>query len=89
MGIIMMHDDSCFITAAATFRYAKCEELIRKCGNGDLPTQPGCSSDETLEALILRELSTIRDSAGKVCLQELPSSNSPLIMALSGSKGIF
>ena len=29
----------------------------------------------------------IRDHAGKACLRELPKTNSPLIMALSGSKG--
>jgi DNA-directed RNA polymerase III subunit RPC1 len=38
--------------------------------------------------LILKELSDVRESAGKLCLQELQrSSNSPLIMAISGSKG--
>ena len=40
------------------------------------------------QALILKELSEVRESAGKLCLQELQrSSNSPLIMVLSGSKG--
>lgn len=43
--------------------------------------------DETLEANILKQLSGIRDSVGKACLQELHSTNGPLIMALSGSKG--
>ena len=42
------------------------------------------------QALILKELSEVRESAGKLCLQELQrSSNSPLIMVLSGSKGWF
>ncbi len=41
-----------------------------------------------IQALILKELSDVRESAGKLCLQELQrSSNSPLIMAISGSKG--
>lgn len=71
------------------FRYSKCEEYILAKESGKLPCQPGCSEDETLEAVILRELSVIRDHAGKVCLQELPATNSPLIMALSGSKGSF
>lgn len=44
--------------------------------------------DETLEANILKQLSGIRDSVGKACLQELHFTNGPLIMALSGSKGI-
>lgn len=39
------------------------------------------------QALILRELSVIRDRAGSACLRELDKSNSPLIMALCGSKG--
>lgn len=54
---------------------------------GRLQCQPGCSEEETLEAVILKELSVIRDHAGKACLKELPRSNSPLVMALSGSKG--
>ena len=56
---------------------------------GRLPCQPGCSEEETLEAVILKELSVIRDHAGKSCLKELHPSNSPLVMALSGSKGSF
>ncbi len=41
-----------------------------------------------LQALILKELTEVRETAGKLCLQELQrSSNSPLIMVLSGSKG--
>jgi len=39
--------------------------------------------------MILHELSVIRESAGKVCKQELHHTNSPLTMALSGSKGSF
>lgn len=54
---------------------------------GKLVCQPGCTGEETLEAVILKELSGIRDHAGRVCLKELPPSNSPLIMAMSGSKG--
>ena len=39
------------------------------------------------QALILKELSVIRDHAGSACLRELDKSNSPLIMAVCGSKG--
>lgn len=42
-----------------------------------------------LQAKILHELSVIRESAGKACKSELHHTNSPLIMALSGSKGSF
>lgn len=64
-------------------------EYIKAVEAGKLPCQPGCTVEETLEAVILKELSVIRDHAGKACLQELHPSNSPLIMALSGSKGSF
>ncbi|XP_043579114.1 DNA-directed RNA polymerase III subunit RPC1 isoform X2 [Bombus pyrosoma] len=69
--------------------YSKCTEYICQMEEGRLVCQPGCSEEETLEAMILKELSVIRDHAGKACLKELHPSNSPLIMALSGSKGSF
>ncbi|XP_061561558.1 DNA-directed RNA polymerase III subunit RPC1 isoform X1 [Phycodurus eques] len=69
--------------------YRKCDEYIEALRTGKLQQQPGCSAEETLEALILRELSVIRDRAGSACLRELDKSNSPLIMALCGSKGSF
>lgn len=39
------------------------------------------------QAVVLKELSVIRDHAGKACLRELHKSNSPLTMAVCGSKG--
>lgn len=69
--------------------YSKCDEYIRAMAQGKLPTQPGCSVEESLEAVILKELSVIRDHAGQACVAELHPTNSPLIMALSGSKGSF
>ncbi|KAL7286577.1 hypothetical protein TKK_0019204 [Trichogramma kaykai] len=69
--------------------YAKCNEYIKRMEDGKLACQPGCNEEETLEAMILKELSVIRDHAGKICLKELHPSNSPLTMALSGSKGSF
>lgn len=56
---------------------------------GRLVCQPGCTEEETMEVKILKELSEIRDHGGKVCLKELPPGNSPLTMAVSGSKGSF
>ena len=41
------------------------------------------------QAVILKELSVIRDHAGKACLRELHKSNSPLTMAVCGSKGEY
>lgn len=69
--------------------YSKCEEYIQQLKNGKLQAQPGCSEDETLEAVCLKELSVVRDHAGKACLRELHKTNSPLIMAVCGSKGSF
>lgn len=73
--------------ATVMHRNALCEENIRLRNAKELKCQPGCNMDETLEANILKQLSGIRDSVGKACLQELHSTNGPLIMALSGSKG--
>jgi len=69
--------------------YSKCDRFIEDYSNGMLTTQPGCSAEETLEAIILRELSVIREHCGKACLQELHRTNSPLTMAVCGSKGSF
>ncbi|MCJ8738885.1 hypothetical protein PDJAM_G00040890 [Pangasius djambal] len=63
--------------------YKKCDEYIEALNTGKLQQQPGCTAEETLEALILKELSVIRDHAGSACLRELDKSNSPLIMALT------
>ncbi|XKL62278.1 hypothetical protein PGB90_002111 [Kerria lacca] len=67
--------------------YNKCDDYIKQMEMEKLQCQPGCSIEETLEAVILKELSVIRDHAGKACLNELHATNSPLVMALSGSKG--
>lgn len=68
--------------------YNKCDEYIQEMNQGKLQCQPGCTAEETLEAAILKELSVIREHAGLACVAELHPTNSPLIMALSGSKGI-
>ncbi len=69
--------------------YANCDEYIQRFKEGRLTTQPGCTVEQSLEAVILKELSVIRESAGNICKQELHRTNSPLIMALCGSKGSF
>ncbi|XP_071130930.1 DNA-directed RNA polymerase III subunit RPC1-like [Mytilus edulis] len=69
--------------------YRKCDGYIQDLQEGKLRTQPGCTEEETLEAMILKELSVIRDHTGKACLRELDKSNSPLNMAICGSKGSF
>ncbi|EFO93786.1 hypothetical protein CRE_12654 [Caenorhabditis remanei] len=69
--------------------YEQCAQYIRELEEGKLKAQPGCTEEETLEAIILRELSTIRDHAGQVCLRNLSKYNAPLTMAVCGSKGSF
>ncbi|CAI4229809.1 unnamed protein product [Auanema sp. JU1783] len=69
--------------------YRQCNEFIDQMKSGKLKAQPGCTDEETLEALILKELSSIRDHAGQVCLRNLSKHNAPLIMAVCGSKGSF
>lgn len=67
--------------------YRKCDEYIMQVKNGTLQCQPGCTMEETLESMMLRELSSIRELAAKACFSELHPTNSALIMAQSGSKG--
>ncbi|TRY75843.1 hypothetical protein TCAL_12658 [Tigriopus californicus] len=71
------------------FGYNKCDDYIAQLAEGALPSQAGQSQEETLEALILKELSAIREKAGKASLTALHKSNAPLTMALCGSKGSF
>ena len=67
--------------------YAKCDERIASYEKGTLDLQPGCNAEQTLEAEVLGVLSAVREAAGNACLDALPKLNSPLIMALCGSKG--
>lgn len=67
--------------------YQKCDEFIMEMKKGTLQCQPGCTPEQTLEAVMLRELSSIRELAAKACFRELHPTNSALIMAQCGSKG--
>ena len=67
--------------------YADCDARIAAYKKGTLALQPGCDAEQTLEAEVLGILSTVRETAGAVCLRELPTHNAPLTMALCGSKG--
>ncbi|KAI6190923.1 DNA-directed RNA polymerase subunit [Aphelenchoides bicaudatus] len=69
--------------------YKKCDEFIEQMNNGKLKARPGMTESETLESLILHELSQIRDHAGKSCVKNLSKYNSPLLMAICGSKGSY
>lgn len=67
--------------------YRKCDEYITEMKKGTLQCSPGCTAEQTLEAMMLRELSSIRELAAKACFRQLHPTNSALIMAQSGSKG--
>jgi len=68
--------------------YDKCNRNIELYKRHQLTLRPGCNEEQTLESLLLGELSNIREDAGSVCFKELNlETNTPLIMAVSGSKG--
>jgi DNA-directed RNA polymerase III subunit RPC1 len=68
--------------------YKACEDYINQWKSGSLPLRPGCNEEQTLESLCLKELSDIREALGGASLKGLDyNHNSPLIMAVCGSKG--
>jgi DNA-directed RNA polymerase beta' subunit len=68
--------------------YAQSLKFIEQYKQGKLQLRPGCNELETLEASLLGELSAIRSDAGQQCFDQLNILyNTPLIMAVSGSKG--
>ncbi|KAJ2768583.1 DNA-directed RNA polymerase III subunit C1 (rpo31), partial [Coemansia nantahalensis] len=67
--------------------YAQCDDYIAQLQSGELECLPGRDGAATLEETISGVLSKVRDSAGKICMEELGRYNAPLIMATCGSKG--
>ncbi|GKT25531.1 DNA-directed RNA polymerase III subunit RPC1, partial [Aduncisulcus paluster] len=67
--------------------YTEVNGFIEKFKSGELEAQPGFTVEETLEAVINGALSKIRETAGSMCVDELPWYNAPLTMAVCGSKG--
>ena len=67
--------------------YRVASSRIAEFKNGQLTLQAGCNEEESLEALLNGVLSKLRDSIGAACMEELPRTNSPRIMATCGSKG--
>ncbi|VDO52571.1 unnamed protein product [Schistosoma margrebowiei] len=76
-------------TALISRGFATCDDYINQYQMNTLICNPGCSMEDTLESNISQELSKIRDEAGAACKRQLHPSNSPLVMAQSGSKGSF
>ncbi|KAG5444137.1 DNA-directed RNA polymerase III subunit RPC1 [Clonorchis sinensis] len=69
--------------------FSTCDDYIHQYEKNTLKCNPGCSMEDTLESNLSQELSKIRDEAGAACKRQLHPSNSPLVMAQSGSKGSF
>lgn len=71
----------------ATEKYKVVEELIASLHAGTLAPKPGCTPEQTLEALVNGELGRIRELIGNMCEARLTFMNKPRIMAECGSKG--
>eukprot|EP01022_Parablepharisma_sp_SALTPOND_P032065 TRINITY_DN826_c0_g1_i2.p1 TRINITY_DN826_c0_g1~~TRINITY_DN826_c0_g1_i2.p1 ORF type:complete len:1204 (+),score=111.45 TRINITY_DN826_c0_g1_i2:2266-5877(+) len=69
--------------------YATCDSLIEQYNKGEILLKPGCNMEQSLEHYINGELGKVRDKAGDVLKATLPRRNSPLIMAVCGSKGSY
>ncbi|OTF70133.1 DNA-directed RNA polymerase III subunit RPC1-like protein [Euroglyphus maynei] len=69
--------------------YTNVKTYIDRFNRGILNPITGLTREQTLESLILKELSEIRDHAGKACIKQLSHRNSPLVMANCGSKGSY
>lgn len=67
--------------------YTNVKTYIDRYNRGLLNPITGLTREQTLESLILKELSEIRDHAGKACIKHISPRNSPLVMANCGSKG--
>ena len=68
--------------------YAECAKQIGLFRRGELIAASGCDEEQTLESNLLGTLSAIREELGSYSLKELDyQHNSPLIMAVCGSKG--
>jgi len=68
-------------------KYALVAEKIKEFQEGRLPLKPGCTAEQTLEAIINGELGLIRNIVGDKCEADLPRFNKPRVMAICGSKG--
>lgn len=67
--------------------YQECDQNIEAFKLGQLQNQPGCTAEQSLEAVLSRILSKIRDDVGTLCIEALSRHNAPLIMQWCGSKG--
>jgi DNA-directed RNA polymerase III subunit RPC1 len=52
-----------------TTGYKRCDEMIRLYESGQLVLKAGCNAEQTLESNLNKELSTMRDEAGKILIK--------------------
>lgn len=67
--------------------YLECEEDISLCDKGELEAKPGMTIEQTLESLIKKKLSDVREHIGSNCQSHLKPDNRVLTMFLCGAKG--
>lgn len=48
--------------------YEKCDSMIKQYEKGELVLKAGCNAEQTLESYLNKELSTMRDEAGKILI---------------------
>lgn len=67
--------------------FGQCVEFEKESKAGRLKRKPGLDHAATLESEQLRALSTVRTDIATILTSKLSKRNSPMIMAVSGSKG--
>ena len=69
--------------------YNEVEEMINKFHTGKLEAQAGCDGRSNFGDKNFWNFNKVREEAGQVCVDELPKTNAPLIMATSGFKRVI
>src|SRR5712692_6769750 len=67
--------------------YDKVYDLVSQAKKGTLQLSSGLSSEEALEAYVVRELSKARDRAGRLADKSFDETNAGRIMATTGARG--
>lgn len=67
--------------------FEECKTFVRDSKLGKLRRKPGLDNAGTLEAEQIRVLSTVRTNIAGVLTSQLSKRNTPMVMAISGSKG--
>jgi DNA-directed RNA polymerase III subunit RPC1 len=67
--------------------FRECQELVTRSKDGKLKRNAGSTDAETLEQEQVKALSTVRTGISKELSSQLSKFNSPMVMAMSGSKG--